>query len=196
MTTTKIIVIGGSAGAIDALSKIIGALPATFSIPIAVVVHLPSGRPSALAEVLAAKGQLPVREAEDKEPIQPKRVFLAPPGYHLLVERAGWFSLSVDELVNYSRPSIDVLFESAADAFGPVVMGVLLSGANDDGASGLRRIRELGGDTLVQEPSTALVPTMPEAAILRGAAAHVLPLDQIGPFLAELDPAHPARCQS
>ncbi len=193
MTGTGIIVMGGSAGAIDALSKVFGALPRSFSIPIAVVVHLPPGRPSALADVLSSKAKLDVREAEDKEPIQPQRVYVAPPGYHLLVERAGWFSLSVDELVNFSRPSIDVLFESAADALGPSVLGVLLSGANDDGAEGLRRIRERGGATLVQEPSTALVPTMPEAAIARGAAAHVLPLDQIGTFLAQLTPALPAR---
>jgi two-component system chemotaxis response regulator CheB len=153
------------------------------------------GRPSALAEVLASKGALPVLEADDKQPIQPGRVYLAPPGYHLLVEREGWLSLSVDELVHFSRPSIDVLFESAADAHGAGVVGVLLSGANDDGARGLKRVRDLGGTTIAQAPATALVTTMPESALALDAASHVLPLDDIGPFLAQLEPARLAKCQ-
>lgn len=196
MTSTEIIVIGGSAGAIDALSKILRELPAGFAIPIAVVVHLPPGRPSALAEVLASKGVLSVREADDKEPIQPGNVYVASPGYHLLVEREGWFSLSVDELVHFSRPSIDVLFESAAEARTTGAVGVLLSGANEDGALGLKRIREAGGTTVAQAPATALVPAMPEAAIAMNAATHVLPLDEIGTFLARLEPAPAARRKS
>lgn len=195
MTTAAIIVIGGSAGAIDALSRIFSALPPTFAIPIAVVVHLPPGRPSAMAEVLGSKCALHVREADDKEPIEPRRVYVAPPGYHLLVEKGGWFSLSVDELVHFSRPSIDVLFESAADALGRGVVGVLLSGASEDGANGLQRIRAVGGTTLVQAPETALVPTMPAAAVRLGAAGQVLPSDEIGTFLAQLEPVHPPRCQ-
>jgi two-component system chemotaxis response regulator CheB len=126
-----------------------------------------------------------VREAGDKDSIQPGRVYLAPPDYHLLVEPEG-FALSTDEAVQYSRPSIDVLFDSAADTYGDRLIGVLLTGANEDGAYGLRRVRRRGGVTIVQDPETAERRTMPDAAIAAGAADLVLPLDGIAPKLAEL----------
>jgi two-component system chemotaxis response regulator CheB len=130
---------------------------------------------------------LPVKEAEDKEPLAPSTVYVAPPNYHLLLETQGYFSLSVDDPVLFSRPAIDVLFESAADAFGRSLLGLLLTGASEDGARGLCRIQQAGGLTLVQAPSTAAVRIMPEAALRLSAPSHVLPLNEIGPFLARLD---------
>jgi len=186
------IVIGGSAGALDALGMILPELPAGFPLPIVVALHLLPGRPSGLAAVLGYRCALPVKEAEDKEPIVPGTLYVVSPSYHLLVEREGCFSLSADELVNFSRPSIDVLFESAADAYGPRLAAVLLSGANDDGASGLSRIRESGGLTIVQAPETAAASTMPSAALHCGAADEVLPLEAIGPRLVALASAQRA----
>jgi two-component system chemotaxis response regulator CheB len=186
------IVIGGSAGALDALGVILPALPAGFALPIVIGLHLLPGRPSGLAAVLAHHSPLPVKEAEDKELILPGTVYLVSPNYHLLIERQGHFSLSVDELVNFSRPSIDVLFESAADAYGSRLAGVLLSGANDDGARGLARIRAAGGLTIVQTPETAASSAMPAAAVRCGAAAEVLALEAIGPRLVALASAHRA----
>jgi len=134
------------------------------------------------------RSALVVKEAEDKEPLVPCTVYLAPPNYHLLVEAQRHFSLSVDDPVLFSRPAIDVLFDSAADAFGPALVGLLLTGASEDGARGLARIQRAGGLALVQAPSTAAVRTMPEAALRLFSPDHVLPLDEIGPFLARLDP--------
>jgi two-component system chemotaxis response regulator CheB len=180
------IVAGGSTGALEALTTIVPALPARFPLPLCIVLHILPERPSHLAEVLAVRCALPVKEAEDKEPLAPGTVYLGVPNYHLLIEKKGCFSLSIDERVHFSRPSIDVLFESAADAYGPALIGVLLSGANQDGAAGLARIKEKGGLTIVQSPDTASMPTMPAAAIRLAAADHVLPLAEIGPFLARL----------
>jgi two-component system chemotaxis response regulator CheB len=188
MTAANIeaIVVGGSAGALDALARILPALPPTFARPVAVVLHLPPNKPSYLADVLGARSTLPVKEAEDKEPLEPGKVYVAPPNYHLLIERRGCFSLSCDEPVLFSRPAIDVLFESAADAYGDALLGVLLSGASEDGARGLARIRADGGWTLVQSPESASSRAMPEAA-LRLAPEHArLPSEEIGPYLARV----------
>jgi two-component system, chemotaxis family, protein-glutamate methylesterase/glutaminase len=184
--TIEAIVIGGSAGALVALSDILPALPAEFPIPVALVLHVPPDRPNLLVEVLGSRTPLRVKEAEDKEMLVGGTLYLAPPNYHLLIERRRCFSLSVDELVHFSRPAIDVLFESAADAYGPAVAGLLLTGANEDGAQGLSRIEEAGGLALVQSPDTALVRTMPDAALRLLKSHHLLPLDAIGPFLARL----------
>jgi len=181
------IVAGGSAGAIEALTSILPALPADFPIPIAITLHVHPHKPSHLAQVLGMHSALVVKEAEDKEPLMPSTVYLAPPNYHLLVEAQHYFSLSVDDPVLFSRPSIDVLFDSAADAVGPALVGLLLTGASEDGARGLARIQRAGGLTLVQAPSTAAVPTMPQAALRLFTPDHVLPLHEIGPFLARLD---------
>ena len=181
------IVAGGSAGAIEALTSILPALPADFSIPIAITLHVHPNKPSHLAQVLGMHSALLVKEAEDKEPLMPCTVYLAPPNYHLLLEAHGYFSLSVDDPVLYSRPAIDVLFDSAADALAPALVGLLLTGASEDGARGLARIQRAGGLTLVQAPSTAAVRIMPEAALRLSAPDHVLPLNEIGPFLARLD---------
>jgi two-component system, chemotaxis family, protein-glutamate methylesterase/glutaminase len=181
------IVIGGSAGALEALFEMMPGLPTAFRLPIALVVHLPPDRPSLLARVLASKCALAVRDAEDKHPLTPGTVHVAVPNYHLLIERSGVFSLSVDDPVHYSRPAIDVLFESAADAYGPALAGVLLSGANADGARGLARIEACGGITAVQSPASALARTMPDAALRLAKPHHVLAPAELGAFLVGLD---------
>lgn len=186
VTRLQAIVLGGSAGALDVLQAALPALPAAYPLPIAIVVHLLPSKPSGLAHVLGMRCALPVREAEDKERFQPGAVYLASPNYHLLVERDRHFSLSDDELVYFSRPSIDVLFESAADAFGPELLGVLLSGANEDGARGLARIQEAGGKTVVQSVETSAARQMPEAALRLITPDYVTPLSEIGSLLREL----------
>lgn len=180
------IAIGGSAGALDALATILGALPAGFNLPVMLVLHIPPNKPSYLPEVLGTHCALAVKEAEDKEPITPGTVYVAPPDYHLLIERQRCFSLSVDEPVLFSRPAIDVLFDSAADAYGSGLVGVLLSGGSEDGARGLARIKRAGGVTLVQSPDSAQVRTMPEAALARAQVDHVLAPRALGAFLAKL----------
>ncbi|NYI01277.1 chemotaxis protein CheB [Cupriavidus plantarum] len=185
------IVIGASAGGIEALNVLLPQLPADFAPPVIVVMHLRPDTPSLLPEVFGERCALPVREAEDKMPVLPRHIYTAPSDYHLLVERDGLigpgegasFSLSVEPPVRYSRPSIDVLFESAAVAWRDGVLGILLSGANDDGARGLHAIRAGGGMTWVQSPASAAVATMPEHAIARGAADRILPLADIGEAL-------------
>jgi two-component system chemotaxis response regulator CheB len=173
----QIIVVGMSAGGLKALETLLGALPSSFPLPIVAVQHR-SRESDRLSSVISARVTLPVHEAEDKDPIEVPGVYIAPADYHLLLE-PGSFALSTDEPVSFSRPSIDVLFESAADAYGDGVIGVLLSGANHDGARGLVRIRAVGGASIVQDPRTADHPEMPSAAIALGAVDRVLPLREI-----------------
>lgn len=161
------VVVGASAGAVEALNVLLPALPPTLHTPVVVVVHIPSSRPSLLAELFAPKCRLAVREALDKAPIAPATIWFAPPGYHLLIERDRHFALSIDEPVHYSRPSIDVLFESAADAYDERLLALVLTGANHDGASGAAIIRAKGGFVGVQDPATAAAPTMPALALER-----------------------------
>ena len=155
------IVVGASAGAIQALSRILPALPAGYPIPVLVVVHIPADRSDLLAPLFQAKCRVVVKEAEDKEPILPGSVYFGPSDYHLLVETDRTISLSADEPVLYSRPSIDVLFESAADAYGAGLVGVILTGANEDGAAGLLAIAAAGGVALAEDPADAFAPAMP-----------------------------------
>jgi two-component system, chemotaxis family, protein-glutamate methylesterase/glutaminase len=165
---------------------VLGGLPARSPAAIAIAQHRSADSPEpALADRLAALSALPVTEPSDKDPILPGQAYVAPADYHLLVE-SGSFALSTDERVQHSRPSIDVLFESAADAYGSRLIGVVLTGASEDGAAGLARVRERGGLTIVQDPETAQRRTMPEAAIAAGAAQGVLPLAEIAPLLVEL----------
>ena len=180
------IVMGGSAGAFEALQTILPALPRVLPVPIAIVLHLLPGRPSGLAKLFSLKSGLTVKEAEDKEPVAAGTVYLGSPNYHLLLEKDRHFSLSVDAPVHFSRPAIDVLFESAADVFGPALVGVLLSGANEDGARGLLRIHEAGGTTIVQSPEGAAAPQMPEAALRLCTVDHVGTVAAIGPLLGRL----------
>ncbi|MBX7115117.1 MAG: chemotaxis protein CheB [Myxococcaceae bacterium] len=189
----RAIVIGGSAGAIDALNVIVPLLPEGFSVPLVLALHLPAASPSHVPRLLMNKSALKVKEPDDKEPMVPGHFYVAPPNYHLLLEKGGCFSLSVDNQVHYSRPSIDVLFESAADAFGDHVVGLLLSGANEDGARGLLRIKEAGGLTIVQAPETALVPVMPGAGLRVAGPTHVLSAVDIGALLASCEPVRVAK---
>jgi two-component system chemotaxis response regulator CheB len=174
---------------VEAISVLLAALPASLRPPVFVVLHLPRQRPSLLVEVLGHASTAPVVEAEDKMAVEPGTVYVAPPDYHLLVEPGPTLALSVDEPVNYSRPSIDVLFESAADVFGDGLLGIILTGGSRDGASGLRAIRAAGGTTVVQEPQDARVPFMTEAAIRESTVDFVLPVDGIAALLRTLDHA-------
>jgi two-component system chemotaxis response regulator CheB len=179
------VVIGASAGALEALSLILPGLPAEFSLPVMIVVHIPPDRKSVLAELFAAKCRVKVLEAEDKEPITSGTIYFAPPDYHLLVEADKTLALSSDEPVLFSRPSIDVLFESAADAYGPSLIAIILTGANQDGAKGLSAVVEAGGRAVVQIPEAAFASAMPEAAIALCPGAHIMSLDAIATFLKE-----------
>ncbi len=184
-----VVVMGASAGAVEAMGAILPRLPRSFPIPIVVVVHLPAERPSGLRALFGPRCNLPVREAEDKIAIRGGSITFAPPDYHVLIERDKTLALSVDEPVNYSRPSIDVLFESAAEAIGAATLGVLLTGASSDGARGLKRITEAGGVAVVQDPARASSPAMPTAAIALSQPHFVLDLPEIGALLASLDRA-------
>jgi two-component system, chemotaxis family, protein-glutamate methylesterase/glutaminase len=170
------VVIGASAGGVEALSTLLAALPADLDAAVLVVLHLPRERRSLLAEIFGPRCVVPVVEAGDKDPVRPGTVYLAPPDYHLLVDAGPCTALSVDAPVNYSRPSIDVLFESAAELWGRRLAGVILTGGNHDGAAGLAAVRRAGGITLVQDPADAQVPVMPAAALREGPADRVLPL--------------------
>ena len=183
------IVIGASAGAVQALSIILPALPADYPMPVLVVVHIPADRSDLMAALFQAKCRITVKEAEDKEPIQPGVVYFGPSDYHLQVEAGRTISLSSDELVHFSRPSIDVLFESAADVYGPRLVGVILTGANEDGADGLRRVAQGGGGALVEDPETAFATAMPVAALARCRGARTMSLEGIADALVDLGTA-------
>jgi two-component system, chemotaxis family, protein-glutamate methylesterase/glutaminase len=177
------VVIGTSAGAVEALSALLPTLPADFPLPVLIVMHTPPDKKSVMPELMQAKCKVKVREAEDKEFLEPGTVYFAPPDYHLLVEDDRSISLSTEEPVLFSRPSIDVLFESASDVYGDKLIGVILTGANPDGANGLKILSAAGGLAIVQSPARAQAPYMPEAALKACPDAHILDLDQIGPFL-------------
>ena len=180
------VVIGASAGGFEALLTVLTGLPATYPMPIAAVLHLPDNRESRLAELFDYRLALQVREARDKEPLEPGVLYFAPAGYHLSIETDYSFSLSCEDRVSYARPSIDVLFTSAADAYGRNVAGVLLTGANFDGAAGLAGMKLAGGLSVVQDPATAEVPAMPAAAIRRMTPDLILPLAEIHSLLRKL----------
>ncbi len=180
---TKLIVVGTSTGGLNALQVLLPALPQELRCAVVVVQHRGKEPGSQLRDFLQRSSPLPVKEPEDKEPITGGQIYLAPRDYHLLVER-GNFALSTDAPVLFARPSIDVLFESAADAYGEKVIGVILTGANADGARGLAKIKSAGGTAVVQEPASAQAPAMPEAAIAAGQIDRVLPLKEIGLFLS------------
>lgn len=182
-TNTQAIVIGGSAGAVGALLQLLPVLPRSYALPVLVVIHLPPDDKGALVGLLNSHCQMTVKEAEDKEPLRPGVVFLAPANYHLLVEPDFQLSLSQDDPVFFSRPSIDVLFESAADAYGSALTGVILTGASPDGAHGLQTVHRAGGRTFVQDPATAEASTMPRAALDACPEARALPLRQLAQVL-------------
>jgi len=181
------VVIGVSAGGVEALSVILVRLPAEFFFPIIIVQHRHPSSDDFLVCLLNEKCKTKVEQADEKENIVPGIVYIAPANYHLMVEEDRTFSLSVDEHVNYTRPSIDVLFETAADVYRERLVGVVLTGANSDGSQGLRKIKELGGMTVVQDPATAEAAFMPKSAIAATKVDHIIPLEEIGPFLEKLN---------
>ena len=186
------VVIGASAGGIEALTVLLPALAPGLLPPVFIVLHLPRDKPSVLAEIFTRKCAVPVREAEDKETVAGGTIYFAPSNYHLLVDEGPQLSLSADDPVHHSRPSIDVLFESAAEIYGRRLLGIILSGANEDGACGLAAIHDAGGVTVVQSPETARAPNMALSALKLRPADRVLPLDGIAQILRTLDTAAPA----
>ncbi len=186
MTHIDAVVIGASAGGVEALSRILPGLRERSRVACMIVLHLPRSRPSLLAEVLAARCALPVVEAQDKAPITPGMVYVAPPDYHLLIDEGPSLALSVDDPIQFSRPSIDVLFESAADAYAERLLGIVMSGASEDGAKGLAAVAAAGGATVVQDPEEAAAPTLPLGALRLSPGAHVLRVDQIRELLGHV----------
>lgn len=182
----RAIVIGSSTGGMEALRIILGVLPKSFPVPILVAQHISPHSDNYLATFLNNICQVTVKEAEEKEQALPGYVYLAPPNYHLLVETNGFMSLSVEERVSYARPSIDVLFESAAEAYNRGLIGIILTGANSDGSQGLKRIKECLGLTIVQDPQTAQAEAMPRAAICATDVDHITPLLEIGQLLNKI----------
>jgi two-component system, chemotaxis family, protein-glutamate methylesterase/glutaminase len=178
----RAIVVGASAGGIEAVTALLSALPRPLLVPVLVVIHIAAGSRTQWPLVFRSS-TAPVFEAEDKDVAEPGHVYVAPPDYHLLIDESARLSLSADERVHLARPSIDVLFESAAWSFGAAVLGVVLSGANDDGAAGLAAIRERGGGCWVQAPETAFATAMPRAAIHAVPDALVLSLREMADAL-------------
>jgi two-component system chemotaxis response regulator CheB len=179
----ELICIGASWGGLDAIGRLLADVPDEIDVPIVIAQHRHHTSPGGtLAELLHLRVKRPVQDVDDKTAIEPRHVYIAPPNYHLLIER-GSFALSIDERVQYSRPSIDVLFESAAYAYGPSVIGIILTGANEDGAAGLAMIKRRGGVAVIQDPSGAARRTMPDAAIAATVADAILPLEEIGRFV-------------
>lgn len=180
------VVIGVSAGGIAALGKILPVLPEDYGLALLIVQHISADGGNYLVEHFATGCALPVVEAADKEPVRQGTIYFAPPNYHLLVERTKTIALTVDAKVNYARPSVDVLFETAAEAYCDSLIGVVLTGANNDGAAGLVKIKELGGLTIVQSPKSAEAKAMPMAAIDALEVDYILDLEDIGHFLGTL----------
>ena len=178
MSVASLVVIGASWGGLNAMSKLFAALPSDFKVPIVVVQHRSRHADNLLASLLQDVTPLRVVDVEDKEPLDPSGIYIAPANYHLMVEN-GYLSLTTDPLVRFSRPSIDVTFISAGDVYRTGTVGVVLTGANDDGARGLRHIVDRGGKAIVQDPTTAESPAMPRAAMKMVPEAEVLSLDQI-----------------
>jgi len=183
----KAVVIGASAGGFHALRKLLTKLPKGFSMPIFIVQHISPTSDNYMAQFLNGKAELKVKEADEKEIIVGGTVYIAPPNYHLLIEEDLTISLSTEGKVNYSRPSIDILFESAAYVYGDSLIGIVLTGANSDGATGLHTIKKFGGYCIVQEPTEAESTAMPLAAIEKVSPNDVLKLSDIAKLLVTLD---------
>jgi two-component system chemotaxis response regulator CheB len=192
----ELVVIGTSWGGLHALRRVLGGLPANFDVPVVVVQHRHRDSDHLLVSLLQDHTALTVNEIEDKTPLEPGGVYVAPAEYHVLVE-VGQLQLSTEEPVRFSRPSIDVMFVSAADAYGSKTIGVVMTGANDDGARGLRRIADRGGAAIIEDPSTAESPTMPVAALKLVPDARVVTVEAMGEVITTLvvksRKAHPVR---
>ena len=182
----RAVVVGSSAGGLNALKTLLRNLDMDFRLPVIIVQHISPDSENYLVHILNDLKRLKVKEADEKERPQPGYAYVAPPNYHLLVEPDLTFTLTVDERVNYARPSIDVLFETAAEAYREHLIGIILTGANNDGSLGLKRIKELGGTAIVQDPDTAEVDSMPKAAIQNCEVDYILSLEEIAAFLNHL----------
>jgi len=182
----KVVIIGGSAGSLDVLMQVLPRLNAIETFSIVIVLHRKSGEDTTLEDLLALKTVIPVQEVEDKVPLLPGYIYIAPSDYHLLFEKDKTLSLDISEKVNYSRPSIDVSFESAADIYGAGLVGILLSGANADGTLGLKSIISNGGTVIIQDPETAEMPYMPKSAIENMTPSHIFDVPQITAFINTL----------
>ncbi len=187
MRKTNVLLIGGSAGSLDVLFKFLPTLDPNLNFPLILVVHRKSGKEELLTQLLASKTQLKVKEAQEKEVLESGTLYIAPPGYHLLIEKDHTLSLDSSEKINFSRPSIDVSFESAAAIYGSGTIGLLLSGANADGTQGLKCIQEKGGFCIVQDPTTAKVPFMPLHASTMLTVDRVLKPQQMAQFINSLN---------
>lgn len=185
--------IGVSSGGLHAMKRLLGALPADFPLPVLVVQHISPDAGDGMAKLLDDACAIRVKEADEQERIVPATVYFAPPNYHLLVERGGLLALSADPPVNFARPSIDVLFESAAQVFGPALVGIILTGANHDGSQGVRAIKAHGGMVIVQDPADAETPQMPLAALAAMKPDHIAPLADMAALLQRLAGAAPRR---
>ena len=187
MKPVKLIIIGGSAGSLHVILNILTEIRPGFTIPILIILHRNSIYESSLEELFATRTNLPIKEVEEKEPIMPGTIYVCPADYHVLLEQDKSFSLDYSERVNYSRPSIDVSFRSAADVYGESLACCLLSGGNADGVEGLQYVKERGGMLIVQDPATAEVPYMPQHAITQVEVDIVLPADELPHFIKQLN---------
>jgi two-component system chemotaxis response regulator CheB len=187
----KAVVVGASAGGLNALKTLIGNLDRGFRLPLVVVQHISPDSDNYLIQMLNELKTIPIKEADEKEHLEPEMAYIAPPNYHLLIEPDFTFTLTIGERVNYARPSIDVLFETAAEAYRSALIGVILTGANNDGSKGLKKIRDFGGLAIVQDPETAEVGSMPRAAIQATTVDHILDLKQIAALLNTFGSADP-----
>ncbi len=185
----KVVIIGGSAGSLQALLQILPFIENPISFAIVIVVHRKQSDEQTLEALLALKSQIKVREVEDKVKLEPGFIYIAPSNYHLLFEKNETLSLDTSEKINYSRPSIDVSFESAAEIYGNHLIGILLSGSNSDGTIGLRAIQAAGGINVVQNPLSADMPFMPNNAILHTTPDFILSTDEILQFIKEINQA-------
>lgn len=184
--TCEFVLIGGSAGSLEVLFQLLPLLRGGLPFPMALVLHRRNSSDSSLSELLGSKTVNPTQEVEDKEPVRPGTIYLAPADYHLLIERDRTFSLDYSEKINFSRPSIDVTFESAAEVYGPGLVAILLSGANEDGTSGLIAVKRAGGVVVVQNPDTAQMPFMPHYALTHLSIDHVFDTIQMAGFINSL----------
>lgn len=181
------IVIGVSSGGMNALKIISSTLPVHFNLPIIIVQHLSAHSDSHWIKLLNEKSRLNVKEADEKEKIEKGNIYIAPPNYHLLIEKDKTFSLTIDERVNFARPSIDVLFESAAEAYKNKLIGIVLTGSNSDGTKGIKRIKDYGGLAIIQDPNTADSEYMPKSAIAAIKPDYIVSLEEIVELLIKID---------
>lgn len=187
----KAIVAGVSTGGVEALKVVLGKLPKDFPLPVIVVAHISPEADNGLALLLDDLCRIKVKEADELEKASAATVYIAPPNYHLQLERNSCLSLTIDPPVNYARPSVDVLFETAADALGPALIGVVMTGAGSDGSRGLKRIKKSGGVVVVQDPENAVAESMPRSAMIAVKPDHVVPLEQLGALLRKLSEYYP-----